>query len=142
MKETIKLKRIFERPISDILGRIRNCTFSKNRVVIAAIALTAAMAMLVPALVFPHKILASNDDIKTFTVDVALGTPYSQNNVNPAADPSAFSPGDTFIQDGNIYPANTIPGGMTSFDPNTPGAIGKYRARGTFTTDLANFLRP
>jgi hypothetical protein len=81
------------------------------------------------------------DKTTTFTVDVALGTPYFQNNVNPAADPSAFSPGDTFIQDGNIYPANTIPGGKTTFDPKTPGAIGKYRARGTFTTDLANFLR-
>ena len=30
--------------------------------------------------------------------------------------------------------------GKTNFDPNAPGAIGQYRARGTFTTDLPNFL--
>ena len=29
--------------------------------------------------------------------------------------------------------------GQTNFDPNAPGAIGQYRARGTFTTDLPNF---
>jgi len=141
MKKTIKLKRILGRPASDVLGHIPSNTYSKNKVTIVAIALTAAMAMLLPALVFPHKILAGNDETRTFTVDVALGTPYAQNNVNPAADPSAFFPGDTFIQDGSIYPAHTIPGGKTTFNAKRPGAIGKYRARGTFTTDLPNFLR-
>ena len=111
-----------------------------NKAAIAAIALTAAMAMLVPALVFPSKSFANNDDIRTFTVDVALGPPYFQNNVNPSQDPSAFFPGDTFIQDGSVYPGNTIPGGQTQFDSTAPGAIGKYRARGTWTTDLPNFL--
>jgi hypothetical protein len=111
-----------------------------NKAAISAIALTAAMAMLVPALVFPSKSFANNDDIRTFTVDVALGPPYFQNNVNPAQDPSAFFPGDTFIQDGSVYPGNTIPGGQTQFDSTAPGAIGKYKVRGTWTTDLPDFL--
>ena len=79
----------------------------------------------------------------TFTVDVALGFPYYQNNIDPAEnaqDPNAFSPGDTFIQDATVYSENTIPGGKNNFDPSTPG-IGKYKVRGTWTTDLANFER-
>jgi hypothetical protein len=110
----------------------------KNKVAVTAAVLTAFT--LAAALSFPLKIEASNDDLSTFTVDVALGLPYFQNSVSPPKSPDDFSPGDTFIQDGNIYPAGTIPKGATNFDPNAPGAIGKYRARGTFTTDLAGFL--
>ena len=110
-----------------------------NKAAIAAIALTAAMAMLVPALVFPHKILASNDDIRTFTVDVALGTPYSQNNVNPVARPSAFFPGDTFIQDGSIYPANTIPGGKTTFDSTDAWGYRQIQSSGNFHNRSSKF---
>ena len=67
-----------------------------------------------------------------------------QNNVDPVEtvqNPNAFSPGDSFVQDGNIYPEGTIPSGNSNFDPGSPGAIGKYRARGVWTTDLANFER-
>ena len=85
--------------------------------------------------------MADNDQVRTFTVDVSLGFPYSQNDVNPAEGQDVFSPGDTFIQDGTIFPGGTIPMGKTNFDPKAPGAIGQYRARGTFTTDFANFER-
>ena len=91
-------------------------------------------------LVLPSKIMADSDQVRTFTVDVALGFPYYQNNVKPAKAPEEFFPGDTFIQDGSIFPVGTIPRGKTDFDPNAPGAIGQYRARGTFTTDLPNFV--
>ena len=125
---------------------------SGTKVAVAALALTtAAMSMLVAALALPSKIMANDAEIRTFTaeirtftVDVALGLPYFQNSVDPAEtaqNPNAFSPGDTFIQAGNIYPEGTIPNGKTSFDPTTPGAIGEYKVRGTWTTDLANFER-
>ena len=38
------------------------------------------------------------------------------------------------------FPAVQSPWERLTSDPNAPGAIGQYRARGTFTTDLANFL--
>ena len=109
------------------------------RKVVAAVAFTAVVSILAAALVFPAKVIANDDEVTTFTVDVALGFPYFQNNVNPAAPPADFAPGDTFIQDGNIYREGTIPRGHTNFDPKAPGAIGKYRVRGTWTTNLANF---
>jgi hypothetical protein len=122
-------------------GPIRTSRTPGIRIAAAAIAVTAAISILTAALVAPPKILANDDDVRTFTVDVAFGLPYFQNNVNPAALPTDFFPGDTFIQDGNIYPQGTIPNGKTEFDPAAPGAIGKYRMRGTWTTDLANFER-
>jgi hypothetical protein len=75
------------------------------------------------------------------TVDVAFRNPYFQNSVDPTQDATTFARGDTFIQDGSIYPAYTIPDGKTDFDPEMPGAIGTYRARGTWTTDLSGYLR-
>jgi hypothetical protein len=112
----------------------------------AALALTTvAILLFAAALVVPPTIQANDTEGRTFTVDVAFRNPYFQNNVDPAEtaqNPSAFSQGDTFIQDGNIYAEGTIPNGKTDFDPDrTPGVIGVYRARGTWTTDLANFLR-
>jgi hypothetical protein len=109
-----------------------------------AVAFFAAISLLAAAQALPSKIKADDAEVKTFTVDVAFGLPYFQNNIDPAEtaqNPNAFSPGDTFLQDGNIYPEGTIPNGKTDFDPDTSGAIGKYRARGTWTTDLANFER-
>ena len=111
---------------------------------IVAIACTAVISIVALNLVRPSKILANDDDVRTFTVDVAFRNPYFQNNVDPAENvknASAFSPGDTFIQDGSIYPERTILDGKTDFDPETSGAIGTYRARGTWTTDLATYLR-
>jgi hypothetical protein len=109
-----------------------------------AVPLLAAISLLAAVLALPSRIMANDTETRTFTVDVAFGLPYFQNNVDPAENaqnPLAFSPGDTFLQDGNIYPEGTIPNGKTEFAPDASGAIGKYRARGTFTTDLANFER-
>jgi len=142
MNKTNKLGSNLAGTVFGLRGIFRSSSCSKKNVVVAAIALTTVM--LVAGLVFPLKIMANNEDLRTFTVDVAFSSNpggYVQNNVNPAAPPLDFAPGDTFIQDGSVYPANTIPGGKTTFDANTPGAIGKYRARGTWTTDTANFER-
>jgi hypothetical protein len=111
----------------------------KNRVAVAAAALTSFT--LAAALISPLKMKANNDDLRTFTVDVALGLPVYQLSGKPLKSDDDFNPGDTFVEDGNIYPAGTIPKGKTNFDPNAPGAIGKYRVRGTFMTDLAGFLQ-
>src|SRR6516164_3283685 len=75
-----------------------------------------------------------------FTVDVAESpVNYQQNNVDPSEGQDVFSPGDTFILEGTIYPAGTLPRGKANNDPEAPGGIGKYRVRGTFTADFANF---
>lgn len=84
----------------------------------------------------------ADNEVKTFSVDAALGVNYYQNSKRPAEtrkNPLAFSEGDTFFQDGAIYPENTIPPGSNTFDLSTPGAIGTYKVRGTWITDLAHF---
>src|SRR4051794_12673467 len=100
--------------------------------------------MLAAVLALPPKMMADDHDAGTFTVDVAFRNLFYQNNVDPAEtvdNKAAFSPGDTFIQYGTIFPAGTIPEDQTDFDPDTaPGKIGAYLARGTWTTDLPDFL--
>ena len=84
----------------------------------------------------------ADDEVRTFSVDAALGVHYYQNSKDPAetaVDPAAFSEGDTFVQDGAVYPAGTIPPGSNTFDLNTPGAIGTYNVRGTWIIDLPHF---
>jgi hypothetical protein len=107
------------------------------------IALATAATILLVALGSPRQTLADSEQARTFSVDVSFGLPYYQNNVDPTEtviDPNAFSPGDTFVQDGVIYPEGTIRKGTTDFDPRSAlGAIGKYKMRGTWTTDLADF---
>ena len=108
---------------------------------VATVALIVGISMLAATLATPSKIMADDAEVSSFTVDVALGSPFFQNDIDPAEGQAFFTAGDTFIQDGNIYPENTIPNGKTDFDPNTPGAIGKYKVRGTWTTDFPNFER-
>lgn len=84
------------------------------------------------------------DEVRSFTVDAALGKNYYQNSKDPSEtlnNPLAFSAGDTFFQDGAFYSEGTIPPGSNTFDLNTPGAIGTYNVRGTWITDLDNFNR-
>jgi hypothetical protein len=102
---------------------------------------TVAISVFAAALVFPSQIWANNnDEFSTFTVDVAESTVnYKQNDVEPSEGQDVFSPGDTFILQGTIYPAGTLPRGKANNDPNAPGGIGKYRGRGVFTADFANF---
>ena len=112
----------------------------RTKLAIAAVPLTT-VAISLFAVVFPSHTWANNDDeISTFTVDVAESTVnYRQNDVDPSEGQDVFSPGDTFIMEGTIYPGDTLPRGKANNDPNAPGGIGKYRARGTYTVDFANF---
>ena len=83
----------------------------------------------------------ADDEIRTFTVDVSQSPPTNaQNDVDPAEGQVLFTRGDTYIVDGNIYREGTIQRGIFDPDPNTP-VIGKYRLRGTFTSDTADFTR-
>jgi hypothetical protein len=102
---------------------------------------TVAISVFAATLVFPSQILANTDDeARTFTVDVAESTVnYKQNDVKPSEGQDVFSPGDTFILQGTIYPAGTLPRGKANNDPDAPGGIGKYRVRGVYTVDFANF---
>jgi hypothetical protein len=102
---------------------------------------TVAISLFAASLVLPSQVLANNDDeVSTFSVDVAESTVnYKQNNVDPSEGQDVFSPGDTFILEGTIYPAGKLPRGKANNDPNAPGGIGKYRVREAYTVDFANF---
>jgi hypothetical protein len=116
-------------------------SWTRKALKIAACVCIAVTAVLAFTLGLPSKVRANDDEVRIFTVDVAFRNPYFQNNVDPAESGSDFTRGDTFIQDGSIYPGHTILDGQSGFDPDTPGAIGTYRARGTWTTDLPTYLR-
>jgi hypothetical protein len=138
-------KMVFNRTLAglvrNLFGQIRSSSRARIMAAVSLVALTAAISLPTAVLVLPSKIMADNDQVRTFTVDVSLGSPYFQNDTNPPEAKDAFVQGDTFIQDGSIFPGGTIPMGKTNFDPAAPGAIGQYRARGTFTTDFPDFER-
>jgi hypothetical protein len=137
-------------------GNTRHATKAAAPAVLAFITAGAIVA-LSAALIVPSASLANDtstvqadsifanladNEVRTFSVDAALGVHYYQNSKNPAEtakNPAAFSEGDTFFQDGAVYPKGTIPPGSNTFDLSTPGAIGTYKVRGTWITDLANF---
>jgi len=108
---------------------------------IAAVPLTTvAISLFAMALVLPSQTWANDDDeISTYTVDVSLTPVYRQNDVDPSEGQFAASPGDTFFQEGTIYPAGTIQRGKPDNDPNAPGGIGKYLSRGVFTQGVEDF---
>jgi hypothetical protein len=72
---------------------------------------------------------------KQLVIDVAEDARTAVvNQVNPTnALPKR---GDTFINNGKIYPGGTIPGG-DGFDVDTAGSIGTFVARGTFNFDFS-----
>jgi hypothetical protein len=72
---------------------------------------------------------------KQLVIDVAEDARTAVlNQVNPTnALPKR---GDTFINNGKIYPGGTIPGG-DGFDIDTPGSTGTFVGRGTFNFDFS-----
>jgi hypothetical protein len=125
---------------SKLSGLAGACKGPWVRVALMPVAVTAATLVLAAAVVFPSTILANDDNVRTFTVDVATDIKTnSQNDVDPAEGQDVFTKGDTFVFGGTIYPGHTLPSGRAQNDPNAPGGIGKYRIRGTYTTDFANF---
>ena len=99
-----------------------------------------AISLFAVALVLPSQTWANDDDeISTFTVDVSLTPVYRQNDVDPSEGQDVSSPGDTFFQEGTIYPAGTLPRGKANNDPNAPGGIGKYLVAWSFYRRLCGF---
>jgi hypothetical protein len=142
MKKTMELTRSLAGRVYNAARASWNRSRPLTRLAVAAVPLTTvAISVFAAGLLFPSQILANNDDeVSTFTVDVAESPlNYSQNNVDPSEGQDVFSPGDTFIMEGTIYPGGKLPRGKANNDPNAPGGIGKYRARGTYTVDFANF---
>ena len=141
MKKTMELTR-------SLAGRVYNAARvswngSRPRTKLAVITVpltTVAISVFAAALMFPSQVLANNDDeVSTFTVDVSLTPVFKQNDVDPSEGQNAVSPGDTFFQEGTIYPAGTLPRGKANNDPNAPGGIGKYLSRGVFTRGVEDF---
>jgi hypothetical protein len=124
--------------------------YGVSTVIVAGLTLTTAVvAVLTTGLSSPSlgraddsaKVNLDRPEWLEFTVDVTQHLrSNAQNDVDPAEGQTQFSRGDTFIVDGSIYPEGSIPSGIAEPDPNAP-IIGKYRLRGTFTTDTADFLR-
>jgi hypothetical protein len=141
MKKTMELTRSLAGRVYNAARASWNSSRPLTRLAVAAVPLTTvAISVFAAGLLFPSQILANNDEVSTFTVDVAQSpSNYSQNNVDPSEGQDVFSPGDTFILEGTIYPGGTLPSGKANNDPNEPGGIGKYRARGAYTVDFANF---
>lgn len=75
----------------------------------------------------------------TVTFDVAFdGRTYRGiHGVDPfATDPPDISRGDTFILNGKIFPAGTLPEGDSELGPDSPGSVGGFFCRGTFIYGL------
>ena len=68
-----------------------------------------------------------------------IGPPHQCDRpVNPAdTEPKR---GSWFLTEGNIFPPHTIQGDGSTFDPNSPGAIGRWICRGTHLVSLTDIL--
>jgi hypothetical protein len=136
--------------VESLAGRVYNAgrgawnsSRPRTKLAVISVPLTAvAISVFAASLALPTQTWADNDDeISTFTVDVSLTPVFKQNDVDPSEGQNAASPGDTFFQEGTIYPAGTIQSGKPNNDPNAPGGIGKYLSRGVFTQGVEDFER-
>lgn len=81
---------------------------------------------------------AGDGDTVKLTVDVAED--FSQFVYTPVTPGDVPRRGSTFITEGNIFPAGTIAGDGASFDPNGPGALGRWYCRGIHLVGLPEIL--
>jgi len=76
---------------------------------------------------------------RRITLDVACdGRTFRMNGGIPV--PFGAVRGDTFIVNGKIYPADTLPTGTASNSPDDPGGIGTWICRGTFASSWAEII--
>jgi hypothetical protein len=90
----------------------------------------------------PDADIRPGDDLTTFVVEIRTYKALNkQNNADPAQSPDTFSRGDTWVDDGTIYPNGSILEG--SGQEPSPGArkLGSYVQRGVFTVGLDEFLQ-
>ncbi|MGI9074262.1 MAG: hypothetical protein ACR2JB_23780 [Bryobacteraceae bacterium] len=149
MNKRVEFKAHLTNRAYNSFGVLWNSSRRGRKAAVTAVALTtAAISVLAAALIFPSASRADDgDEVKTFdgrecttfTVDVTQHLASNvQNDVDPSEGQALFRRGDTFIVDGSIYPAGSIPSGIAEPHANAP-IIGKYRIRGTFTADTAAF---
>jgi hypothetical protein len=111
-------------------------SFARSGAVLA-ITVLAALAGGAPAQANDEKTLAGRDTI-VFTVDVA----EDFSLFNPTfVKPTDTQPerGSFFVTEGNIFPAGTIQGDGSTFDPNSGGALGRWFCRGTHLVSATEF---
>lgn len=82
MTKSIYLKRVFAAKARKLFGHATSGTARTRNVL--AFALPAAISIFATALAMPSNGLADDPEIRTFTVDVAFGSAYFQNSVDPA----------------------------------------------------------
>ena len=78
------------------------------------------------------------DTGSTITLDVALDCRTWR--FNQGISDSDFGRGDSFIANGKIFPAGTLPSGPASNDPNDPGSIGAFIENGTMAATLSEII--
>lgn len=77
---------------------------------------------------------------RTFTLDVAIDAHTLALNNDDPMDPGNPKRGTTFIVYGKVFPGNTIPTGVTAFDPDQAGSIGTWYCRGVFLASFAEVM--
>ncbi|MGH9630864.1 MAG: hypothetical protein ACRD7E_21340 [Bryobacteraceae bacterium] len=107
-----------------------------RRAVLGAVsaAFLVATVQSAPAQMYPNGLPAEME----FTIDLAEDmAKFTEPRVAPGTEPVR---GSFFVTEGNIYPAGTIPQvGGDQFDPNLPGAVGKWFCKGTFLVAGSQF---
>jgi len=103
---------------------------------VALVAVTVELTGLLPGLPFQFGVqtVQAKDD-ETITLDVAIDCRTWRNNLGLSFDDIA--PGDSFISNGKIFPARTLPSGNATNDPNAAGSIGTWVERGTWAATVA-----
>ena len=107
MKKTMELTHSLAGRVHNAARASWNTSRPHTKLAIAAVPLTTvAISVFAAALVFPSRTWANNDDeISTFTVDVAESTvSYRQNNVDPPEGAGCVFPGRHFRSGGNDLP--------------------------------------
>src|SRR5260370_39215411 len=84
--------------------------------------------------------MAEPRDKGNLSYDVAIDIKTFSLSNNDPADPKNPRRGSTFVVYGKIFPAGTIPAGVSSFDPNQPGSIGNWVWRGVFLADYTDVI--
>lgn len=138
---TIQFVRSLARGVHSSARAAWNSRRERTKLAVIAIPLAAGAMSVFAARAVPTQSWNNDgDEVSTFTVDVAESlVRYAQNDVEPPEGQILFSPGDTFILEGTIYPGGTLPRGKANNDPEASGGIGRYRARGVYTIEPADF---
>jgi hypothetical protein len=105
--------------------------------------LTSVVTVLVALSAVPTGLNAAGkpgDETRVLVLDVAIDARTMSFANNDPSDPANPRRGSTFVVYGKVFPAGTIPSGVTPFDPNQPGSIGSWICRGVFLADIADIF--